>query len=372
LQEGDEGGENALDEAMDAGFIRYHPGRGGFEMNIEPTEAQYSQLEKLARLAVEDGNRAKFQLHGGPKAGGAYFSITKPAEAKAVPEKIRAWYQHGKTPYESPLKNARWLKGGHDVSNEARDRGRFATTEGASSEAPKLDRLFDKTAMSLPTSCSNTVHTKDELYAKANPTLEDFDSSMDHGGGVDKAIGGKAVRPTDKEALLAALKEKGPAAVIIAPLKGADRAVEKVEAKYGGDYGRLTDVVRGTVAVDKANALESAIKGIHDEMTKTGWTLAARPEDRISTPCPGGYRDAVLKYRNDKGIVAEILVSTKAMILEKNTGGHKLYEERRSIDAKAMEEKRPKTEAEVARCKELDEAMATGYNNAWKASGGKV
>lgn len=247
-----------------------------------------------------------------------------------------------------------------------------ATTTHPPADAPKLEHVFGDHINALPTNCANAVHSREDLFARAPHALADFDSSMDHGQGVDRAIGGKAIRPTSEADFLNTLKTPGVPAVIIAPLKSEKRAAEKVEGKYQGDYSRLTDVVRGTIAVDKVHELPAALKAIDSEMGKRGWTLAQRPEDRISTPCAGGYRDAVLKYRNEKGIVAEILVSTKAMILAEQGEGRKLFEQYRVIDEASKRENRPKTAEEKSQLDALDAAMQKGYNDAWRSSGGKV
>ena len=43
----------------------------------------------------------------------------------------------------------------------------------------------------------------------------------------------------------------------LAPLKGEARCVEKAVNEYGGDYGKLVDVVRGSIVVDTEDQLEA-------------------------------------------------------------------------------------------------------------------
>lgn len=150
--------------------------------------------------------------------------------------------------------------------------------------------------------------------------------------------------------------------MIIAPLKGEKRADEKVAQKYGGDYSRLHDVVRATIAVDSKDEIPRAVDALRKNMEKKGWKLA-EVDNRMEKPLPSGYRDIATKWESPKGYVTEIQINTKSMIRAKEGPGHKMYEEYRRIMESAG--KSPSSDA-VSRMKTLEADMEKLYAKAWE------
>lgn len=208
-------------------------------------------------------------------------------------------------------------------------------------------------------------HTQEEAYKLAAKMKQSFENSLNHGHGVDKALHAKSVYPTSVEDFNKALKSKGTS-VIIAPLKGAERAAEKVQNKYNGDWGKLTDLNRATVAVEHSKDLIPAMQATIAHMHKKGWKLASH-ENRTSNHL-SGYRDLMLNFKKN-GHVVEVQINTKAMLRAKEIGpGHKFYEHSRSVYAKAHAEGRELTHEEQHHVRRLQIKQTRLYHRAWRAS----
>jgi hypothetical protein len=115
--------------------------------------------------------------------------------------------------------------------------------------------------------------------------------------------------------------------MLIASIKGGPRVDEKAEAAYGGDYGRLKDMVRGTLIVQSPEQLDDAL----DQLSAMGVRLGSKVKDRINGPDGTAYRDIKLNPVMPNGHVAELQILTPNMFHAKNTAGHKLYEEVREL-----------------------------------------
>ena len=163
--------------------------------------------------------------------------------------------------------------------------------------------------------------------------------------------------PDYEKAVRAIGKEVGARDVLVAPLKGVERAVEKTMAENGGDVDRLRDLIRGTIVVDditQATQAISAFKARFGKLTKERNTLVV-PETR------DGYRDV-----NINGIVngqhVELQINVPEMI-EAKAAMHALYEERRVLDALSDSA----TAEQLARSAEIDAQMKARYDAAWEA-----
>lgn len=205
--------------------------------------------------------------------------------------------------------------------------------------------------------------TKAGVYELAKKAQPSFEVGLNTGKGVDRAIGGKTIRPSSAEEFHSAINSKGNS-VIIAPLKGEKRATEKVEAKYEGDYSRLHDVVRATVAVDSKSEIPRAISALREHMGKNGYSLV-EVDNRMEKPLPTGYRDINTKWKSRDGFITEIQVNTKAMIRAKEGPGHKLYEEYRVLDEGIKKAGRQPTPEEHAKLTDLAAKQSDVYGKAW-------
>ena len=125
----------------------------------------------------------------------------------------------------------------------------------------------------------------------------------------------------------------GPNVELMFPdkIKSIDRCVEKTMNDYGGDFGRLVDLSRGSIVCQDVKALEQVleqIKKMHDEEQ----IIIHRVKNRLERPAPGGYRDIMMNIsmpsRNKRcaSHVCELQVHLRAFFTIKNGEGHKLYE----------------------------------------------
>lgn len=147
-----------------------------------------------------------------------------------------------------------------------------------------------------------------ELYDAAVAALPEFERAM---RGLAAKVGGR---------------------LVMGPLKSVARAVEKILDEEGGDFGRLKDLVRGTIEVDTVEAVMRAA----DEIGKL---------ETVGTSRNGyapGYKLPPTAYRDVKanvligGHATEIQANLPAMIDAKERLAHPLYEQARVLDAKAV------------------------------------
>jgi hypothetical protein len=254
--------------------------------------------------------------------------------------------------------------------------GKFASGEGGGeSKTPAAPKpLFDpKTVANLPNIVTQPKPPPPEDAAGVKKLLdgakEAHQHSLDilnHGNGLDKALGASVIRGDKGEPLSNLIGAKGPV-ILIGPPKdlSGPRAQEKVTAELGGKWEHLSDVVRSSIAVDSYKE----ILNILAKLEAKGIKLARQPNDRFANPTPGGYRDCLLNVTYPNGHVGEIQIHTKAMLIAKELGGgHKLYEQQRSIDAKAKLEHREKTHEEMKEIDRLNVESHKLYDAAWAKS----
>lgn len=208
----------------------------------------------------------------------------------------------------------------------------------------------------------------EELWKHAMEAKVLYDRLVDEGQGMSKDL--KARPYHDYEAAMAdcASGKPGPV-VILAALKDKHTATKKVQAKYGGNFERLSDIVRGTVAVDHAADIPKAIASLKKNAARMGFSIVEL-ENKFARPTPAGYRDINLRVKGPNGHLCELQINAKAMITAK-THGHKLYEEARGIDRDAKIAGRPLTEHEASTVERLNQQMARLYSAAWEKSNGR-
>lgn len=233
----------------------------------------------------------------------------------------------------------------------------------------RLAGMFTDEERNAP-KATHKATTEEALFAEAAPALDAYKRLLNMGGGVAKRIGGQ--NSTPEQALAAPDKPH----VIIAPLKGRERSREKVETKYEGDWSKLGDVVRGTIAVPTMDDLPGTIDALRTEAKKQGWKITA-PENRyvyvegdhVNTgPVPAGYRDVAVILEAPNGVVAELQINTGPMMAAKQNEGHKLYEVERAIYAKAARQGRPLNSQERRRVEDLQTQASQLYGQAFADS----
>jgi hypothetical protein len=197
--------------------------------------------------------------------------------------------------------------------------------------------LFDERERALPEDASQPVADPDGLYRQAEEALRHYRDWLDEGNGIADRLGYRTYSPTSLEEFNAAIEDldRPGGVLLLAPLKSQKRAKEKVEADYQGDWSKLTDVVRATLAVDTYKELKPLLA----RLKQAGLQLARRPKDRFVKPVDVGYRDVLMNVRLPNGHIGELQLHVKTMLKAKEVA-HKLYEETRSIAARLATEGR--------------------------------
>lgn len=148
----------------------------------------------------------------------------------------------------------------------------------------------------------------------------------------------------------------------VANIKGADRAVAKINSDLGGNAGNIKDLLRATIEVDSIPQARAAIDLLQQrfEVLESGYRdlfdPAANPKD--------GYRDAKMNVQLD-GIVAEMQVNLPEMLQAKKQV-HSKYKERSDIERAS--EGRQRTDAEQARINQLNAEMKDVYDAAFASA----
>lgn len=191
---------------------------------------------------------------------------------------------------------------------------------------------------------------------------------LDYGKGIGSQLGYETILPgkLDENGFVERCKQPG-GFVALAPVKGEKRSTEKVNADYNGDWSKLLDIARATIAVDSVEEIHQVL----DKMRANGVEFAKQPKDRITTPPDQtGYRDIMTNVVMPNGCVCEIQVHLKPMLIAKAQGHHQ-YEVMRSISAKCSLEKRDMSPEEQ---KTYDQMLAESqkiYGDAWKQCTGE-
>ena len=212
--------------------------------------------------------------------------------------------------------------------------GKFSAG-GGGGEAPKGSGPTSASAIfrpdevaGLPREVRQPTSNRDDLEKQIPKAQEEQLDLLDRGKGVAADIGARVVRKDLGEPV--DLSKPGPV-VVIAPPKGVARAEEKVKADYGGDWSKVGDLVRASVAVDSVKDVRAVI----DRLKARGAVIARTPKDRMSQPTATGYRDLLLNVRYPSGHVGELQIHLKPMLQAKGGEGHKLYEAIRTIEAQS-------------------------------------
>lgn len=160
--------------------------------------------------------------------------------------------------------------------------------------------------------------------------------------------------------------------VQIAPLKSMARVKEKAYSDYGvevGDsaeknriamYQAITDIVRGSLIFDDYTKLRHAMDLFNEKLP------FINVKDRFANPVDG-YRDVLANFKdNENNVIGEIQFHLRQIIHIKNTVGHALYEDVRTIEGKAKAENRELTPEEIEQVADLKARMTAVYNEAFE------
>lgn len=150
--------------------------------------------------------------------------------------------------------------------------------------------------------------------------------------------------------------------IVLAPIKGEARATEKVDSDYGGDWSRLLDVVRASVAMDSLPALKRAMTTLEE-----GGAKLARPvKNRFDAPLANGYRDILANYRLPSGAICEVQFHLKP-ILAARERERLAYDVVRAIKAALKDEGRDSlTSGEIAAVQRARDDAQRMFAHAWQ------
>lgn len=243
--------------------------------------------------------------------------------------------------------------------------------EKPEAKKPKAPGLFKADELKdLPSTVQQPIKDPNHLFEQAKEALGQQLDWLDRGKGLDKALGAKVIRGDEGVDVGAAMQEemgqKGPI-IVIGPLKKQDRAAGKVDADYGGDWSKLGDIVRATVAVDSMDQIEDVM----EKLRASGLKLARQPKDRFAKPTEAGYRDLMMNVVYPNGHIGEVQIHLKP-ILKAKAEGHKYYDDIRKIEETAKREGRTTmTDDETKKLEEANAKSAALYDKAWKEAGGQ-
>lgn len=209
---------------------------------------------------------------------------------------------------------------------------------------------LDKLATKVP----QPVSSWEELSAKAPEALQQFTDMLGKVAqtlnlqtgkrpqSLDHAVASETQKATDEKRAPKEVKaddymlpehwDSDQGFLFMGPLKGEDRAKEKVRTDYNGDWSQVRDMVRATIAVPMVTQIPQVLA----QLKAAGIELAQKPKNNLIKPLPGGYRDLNLIVKLPNGLLAELQVHIKPMTLAKEKG-HKPYETTRSIEGKYRE-----------------------------------
>jgi len=210
------------------------------------------------------------------------------------------------------------------------------------------------------------VSSIDDLFSQAKEALEFYSKWLT---GIADSSGFDVFRKGDEAVQSIEDGHKG-GMLLLAPLKGEQRLTEKVQNEYEGEWDRVCDVVRGSLAVDSYDDVHTLMENLKSTMAEEGVRFA-KIKDRFNRPLPSGYRDLMLVVTLPNGHHAELQVHIKSMLPAKKKG-HVLYGKERVILGAASKEGRNLSDEEKQQVDKIREEQKAVYEPAWKTALGEL
>lgn len=222
----------------------------------------------------------------------------------------------------------------------------------------------DKAVAKLPPPpmMGQPVKTEADINALTTEAQAQLEEWLDKGAGIAIQAGFEHVKESPGKVDLT----KPGKMLFIGKPKSAARAREKVEQDYGGDWSKLLDPVRCSLACDTFDEVHDTLK----QLQASGMKLARKPKDRFTHPTEEGYRDCLLNVTMPNGLVGEVQLHVKSM-LQAKSAGHKWYEIQRTLEGQRQSgELSPEEDQKRIAAKEAQQQI---YGNAWtEATGEKM
>ncbi len=197
--------------------------------------------------------------------------------------------------------------------------------DGGAEPAP----LFSAEDMALPQDASQPTKNPDDLFAKSAEGLEQMRAWLNKGSGICDSLGMQTMTTSTSKVDWAEAEKDPKGMLFLAPLKARDRSADKVKDEYGGDWSKLLDTVRCTIAVNS----HAEVVDLIAKLKAGGLKLARRPKDRFRSPLDGGYRDCLMNVTLPNGLIGEVQLHIKGFLAAKGEG-HRHYDVARSIAPK--------------------------------------
>lgn len=208
----------------------------------------------------------------------------------------------------------------------SREEGERMKAEDAAIEAAKGAGL--EKYKGLPPKAKQPTSDPDELFKKGEEGLQQLKEWLDLGKGVASQMGYQTMTKSPADVTPEEWDKPG-GMLFIASLKGRDRSEEKVRDDYKGDWSKLLDVVRCTMAADNLHDISDALRTLESK----GLKPMQVPKDKFTKPTDVGYRDFNFIVQLPNGMAAEVQFNTKDMLRAKNEAHH-YYEVTRKIAGK--------------------------------------
>ena len=226
--------------------------------------------------------------------------------------------------------------------------------------------LLTKEEMALPSVVHQSAYTEADIYEQAIDAHNEMMVWLDGGGAFERKLGLKHYHQRD------CLEPKidfdeFDSFLITTPMKSEARAREKVESDYKGDWSRLLDVVRATIAVRTLGDVDRIVQGLR----VSGMRLV-RVKNRFEKPDRHGYRDLHLNVAYSNGHIGEIQIHVIPM-LKAREKMYENYKNFRGVGATVKNEGRTEyTPEEKQKVDTASAAMIEEYGKAWAKANGVV
>ena len=179
-----------------------------------------------------------------------------------------------------------------------------------------------------------------EMYEKAAENKDHFDNTNSK---IAEELGGRAA---------------------IVPLKGSQRAVDKITKSYDNDPTKIKDLLRTTIEIKSLKDVDSAIEKLKAEYG-TPVKLRNLLDPKSDSLGGSGYRDVNMVVEVN-GSYAEVQINLPAM-MEAKEKAHGYYEEVRIILEDAAQAGKQLNVYEEAKVNNLNAKMKALYDAAWES-----
>lgn len=145
--------------------------------------------------------------------------------------------------------------------------------------------------------------------------------------------------------------------IVVPKIKGLNTINMLLKNRWQGDPSKITDYSRATISFNSLYEVYAALNFIE----KTGLVIL-RVKDNFANPTKEGYRDLNLVFLDSSNQhLAEIQLTTHALLLFKNNTGHKYFDKIRNIQATAILQQRNFTIIEKIKIFVLKTVSKIGY-----------